>query len=41
MPAYFRGGLLIDSTVISIAISNYVCKYIRATFVCFMTNNIK
>ena len=41
MPAYFRGGLLIDSTVISIAISNCVCKYIRATFVCFMTNNIK
>ena len=31
MVAYFRGGLLIDSTVI--AISNYVCKYICATFV--------
>ena len=33
MGAYFRGGLFIDSTVISIAISNCVCKYIRATFI--------
>ena len=37
MAAYFRGGLLIDSTVGATAISNCVSKYRRATFVLWPT----